>query len=118
MPHITSCLVFPGTCELRCGREDYHVELSQSQIELNSLRALASPTYLVLTSPDPILTAFYLARDLSEKAAEKPEFRDELMELSDQCAKFAAGLLDQCQTSEEVSTRVMMIFGETIRESR
>lgn len=95
-------MTLPGTCELRCGREDFHEELSQSQMELNALRALASPTYLVLTCSDPILTAFYMSKDLADKAKERPEFRDEFLELSEQCAKFAAELLDQCQTSEEV----------------
>lgn len=91
-----------GKCELRCANADYHEELSESQVELNSLRGLASPTYLVLTSPDPILTAFYMSRDLKTEAIERPEFREELLQLSQQCEHFAAELLDQCQTSEEV----------------
>ncbi|XP_022656459.1 transient-receptor-potential-like protein isoform X3 [Varroa destructor] len=98
-PHPRQC-----KCELRCANADYHEELSESQVELNSLRGLASPTYLVLTSPDPILTAFYMSRDLKTEAIERPEFREELLQLSQQCEHFAAELLDQCQTSEEVQT--------------
>ena len=44
-----------------------------------------------------------MAKDLADKAKERPEFRDEFIELSEQCAKFAAELLDQCKTSEEVT---------------
>lgn len=43
-----------------------------------------------------------MAHDLKEKASERPEFREELLQLADQCEHFAAELLDQCQTSEEV----------------
>ena len=40
--------------------------MSSSLARLNVYRALSSPSYIVQTSPDPILTAFELSQELTE----------------------------------------------------
>ena len=69
---------------------------------INTYRALASPAWISLTSPDPILTAFRLSWELERLALRENEFKDTYIELSNQCQKCACDLLDQCRSSEEV----------------
>lgn len=76
--------------------------LRHSLLRINTYRALASPAWISLTSPDPILTAFKLSWELEHLALRENEFKDSYMHLSDQCKRYACDLLDQCRSSEEV----------------
>ncbi|XP_015927173.1 short transient receptor potential channel 4-like [Parasteatoda tepidariorum] len=101
-PHCPRC-----TCEKCCITRTNTVEtLTESMSRLNTYRTLASPTYLILTSCDPILAAFQLSHELCLISCELPENQKEYMELSRQCSRFAADLLDECRTTEEVKTLI------------
>lgn len=95
-PHSLSC------CCQRCKRETSEDSLRHSLLRIHTYRALSSPAWISLTSPDPVLTAFKLSRELERLAMRENEFKDLYAELSEQCKKFSCNLLDQCRSSEEV----------------
>ncbi|KAK7474523.1 hypothetical protein BaRGS_00034217, partial [Batillaria attramentaria] len=76
--------------------------LRHSLLRINTYKALASPAWISLTSPDPTLTAFRLSWELEHLALRENEFKDSYMQLSNQCKKYACDLLEQCRSSEEV----------------
>lgn len=95
-PHQLSC-----SCKV-CQEHVHEDSLRHSLLRINTYRALASPAWISLTSPDPILTAFRLSWVLQKLALRENEFKDTYMHLSEQCKKYACDLIDQCRTSEEV----------------
>ncbi|CAG5129597.1 unnamed protein product, partial [Candidula unifasciata] len=76
--------------------------LRHSLLRINTYKALASPAWISLTSPDPILTAFRLSWELDRLALRENEFKDSYIQLSVQCKKYACELLEQCRSSDEV----------------
>ncbi|CAL1261674.1 unnamed protein product [Larinioides sclopetarius] len=99
-PHSPKC-----QCREVCAKRSQNGEtLTESISRMNAYRALASPTYLILTSEDPILAAFELSQEMKKLARELPENQKEYQELSRQCSKFAADILNQCRNTEEVQT--------------
>ncbi|KAG8178569.1 hypothetical protein JTE90_004497 [Oedothorax gibbosus] len=99
-PHSPKC-----QCQENCAKKWQDGEtLTESISRMNAYRAIASPTYLILTSEDPILSAFQLSKELEKLSRELPEMKKEYRELSKVCSKFAASLLDQCRNTEEVQT--------------
>ncbi|CCD62573.2 Transient receptor ion channel domain-containing protein [Caenorhabditis elegans] len=95
-PHRHSCI-----CET-CDRERLNDSLQYSLKRINTFRALASPAWMSLTSPDPILSAFKLSWDLQRLAFEEHEFKETYLQLSEQCKQYSCDLLSQCRSSEEV----------------
>uniref|UniRef100_A0A8R1HR56 ANK_REP_REGION domain-containing protein n=1 Tax=Caenorhabditis japonica TaxID=281687 RepID=A0A8R1HR56_CAEJA len=95
-PHRHSCV-----CET-CDRERLNDSLQYSLKRINTFRALASPAWMSLTSPDPILSAFKLSWDLQRLAFEEHEFKETYLQLSEQCKQYSCDLLSQCRSSEEV----------------
>lgn len=96
IPHMLSC-----SCQA-CQEKVNEDSLRHSLFRINSYKALASPAWISLTSPDPILTAFKLSWELQKLALKENEFKDTYIQLNDQCKKYACDLLDQCRSSEEV----------------
>src|SRR6218665_3758097 len=95
-PHSLSC------CCQRCKRETSEDSLRHSLLRIHTYRALSSPAWISLTSPDPVLTAFKLSWELDHLAMSENEFKDIYAELSEQCKRYSCSLLDQCRSSEEV----------------
>ncbi|ESO93675.1 hypothetical protein LOTGIDRAFT_177244 [Lottia gigantea] len=95
-PHQLSC-----SCK-RCQAQVHADSLRHSLLRINTYRALASPAWISLTSPDPVLTAFKLSWELEKLALRENEFKDSYIELSHQVKKYACDLLGQCRSSEEV----------------
>lgn len=95
-PHSLTC------CCQRCKRETSEDSLRHSLLRIHTYRALSSPAWISLTSPDPVLTAFKLSWELDHLAMRENEFKDIYAELSEQCKKYSCNLLDQCRSSEEV----------------
>lgn len=87
-----------------CSNKKQFDPLKHSLAGFNTYRALASPAFIALTSPDPILTAFLLSQELGTNARIEKEFKNEYRDLARQCKEFASDLLDMCQNSEEVRT--------------
>ncbi|CAJ0579097.1 unnamed protein product, partial [Mesorhabditis spiculigera] len=96
MPHKYNCI-----CE-SCDRERLNDSLQYSLKRINTYRALASPAWMSLTSPDPIFSAFRLSWELQQLSQIEHEFKDTYLKLSEQCKQFACDLLSQCRSSEEV----------------
>ena len=79
------------------------------QTFIDIYRALSSPAWISLTSPDPVLTAFRLSWELDRLAMKENEFKDLYAGLSEQCKKYSCSLLDQCRSSEEVRIKNFFI---------
>ncbi|CAL1261675.1 unnamed protein product [Larinioides sclopetarius] len=106
-PHFPNCI-----CDTCCGNRAKTGEtLTESMSRINTYRTLASPTYLILTTCDPILAAFQLSYDLERLSCNLPEHQKEYKELSHKCSNFAADLLDECRTTEEVKTLLSQRLG-------
>ncbi|KAL5965750.1 Transient-receptor-potential-like protein [Taenia solium] len=95
-PHRSNC-----SCR-DCATMYKEDSLKYSLWRINTYRALASPAWISLTSPDPILAAFKLSWELNNLASRENEFKEVFLQLSDQCKKYACDLLDQCRSKEEV----------------
>ncbi|XP_064460818.1 short transient receptor potential channel 4-like [Ornithodoros turicata] len=98
IPHDPGC-----TCP-ECGEKAQKdgEQLSRFQLRHNAYRALCSPVYIILTSDDPVLTAFELSGQLRRVGYTTPEFQEEYGALSQQCSEFAAALLAECRDTDEV----------------
>ncbi|CAH8638908.1 unnamed protein product [Heterobilharzia americana] len=68
-PHSISCQC--NDCQVR---QDYD-SLKRSRSRLNAYRALASPAYMALSSPDPIMTTFQLRQEMMKLAEIEKEFK-------------------------------------------
>ncbi|CAL8079446.1 unnamed protein product [Calicophoron daubneyi] len=95
-PHKSSC-----TCAV-CLKYLATDPLKHTLQRINTYRALASPAWISLTSPDPILTAFKLSAEMLHLASEENEFKDTFNSLCEQCRKYACDLLDLCRGTNEV----------------
>lgn len=95
-PHDVRC-----DCEkcLVYSRED---SLRHSRSRINAYKALASPSYISLSSRDPIMTAFDLNRELKRLSRIENEFKQEYEQLAQQCQDYSAALLAETRSSKEL----------------
>ncbi|KAA3678491.1 transient receptor potential cation channel subfamily C member 4 [Paragonimus westermani] len=77
--------------------------LQHSKLRINTYRALTSPSFIILTSNDPILSAFEMSWELRKLGELENEFRTEYEELSTKCEDFATKLLEETRSSVELS---------------
>ncbi|KAF5403392.1 Transient receptor potential cation channel gamma isoform D [Paragonimus heterotremus] len=96
-PHDLSCACH--TC-VQARRTD---GLQHSKLRINTYRALTSPSFIILTSNDPILSAFEMSWELRKLGELENEFRTEYEELSNKCEDFATKLLEETRSSVELS---------------
>ena len=68
-PHSISCQC--KDCQVK---QDYD-SLKRSRSRLNAYRALASPAFMALSSPDPIMTTFELRQEMMKLAEVEKEFK-------------------------------------------
>ena len=68
-PHPISC-----KCSDCVSKQNYD-SLKRSRSRLNAYRALASPAYMALSSPDPIMTTFELRQEMKKLAQVEKEFK-------------------------------------------
>ncbi len=68
-PHPISC-----TCNDCVTKQNYD-SLKRSRSRLNAYRALASPAYMALASPDPITSTFELRQEMNKLALVEKEFK-------------------------------------------
>ena len=74
-PHPISC-----QCSDCVSKQNYD-SLKRSRSRLNAYRALASPAYMALSSPDPIMTTFELRQEMKKLAQDEKEFK--VLQMSD-----------------------------------
>ncbi|XP_014207630.1 transient-receptor-potential-like protein [Copidosoma floridanum] len=98
MPHDIKC-----ECE-DCLRASDGDPLRLSSTRIAEYQALASPSLIALSSPDPLMTAFQLSWELRELATSEPESCTEYLRLQKQVEKFAVDLLQQTRSSSELNT--------------
>ncbi|OAD57353.1 Transient-receptor-potential-like protein [Eufriesea mexicana] len=99
----------PMPHDIRCGCADCLRSTTGDPLRLSSTRiseykALASPSLIALSSPDPLLTAFQLSWELRELTIAEPESRGEYLKLRRQVERFAVDLLQQVRTTTELQT--------------
>ena len=68
-PHAISCQCTD------CQTKQNYDSLKRSRSRLNAYRALASPAYMALSSPDPIMTTFELRQEMKKLAQVEKEFK-------------------------------------------
>lgn len=68
-PHCISCACTD------CATKQNYDALKRSRSRLNAYRALASPAYMALSSPDPIMTTFELRQEMMKLAEVEKEFK-------------------------------------------
>ncbi|RUS82324.1 hypothetical protein EGW08_009914, partial [Elysia chlorotica] len=97
-PHPISC-----NCQDCVTKQNYD-SLKRSRSRLNAYRALASPAYMALSSPDPIMTTFELRQEMMKLAEVEKEFkaRFDYLNMVEQCMNFACELMDLCRGTQEV----------------
>ncbi|KAG6803003.1 transient-receptor-potential-like protein [Apis mellifera caucasica] len=98
MPHDIRC----GCAD--CLRSTIGDPLRISSTRVSEYKALASPSLIALSSPDPLLTAFQLSWELRELTIAEPESRGEYLKLRRQVERFAVDLLQQVRTTTELHT--------------
>ncbi|CAL8080578.1 unnamed protein product [Calicophoron daubneyi] len=96
-PHALRC-----ACHL-CSQARRTDGLQHSKLRINTYRALTSPSFIILTSNDPILTAFEMSWELSRLGELENEFRTEYEELAEKCSEFATALLAETRSTVELS---------------
>ncbi|XP_034948418.1 transient-receptor-potential-like protein [Chelonus insularis] len=99
----------PMPHDVRCGCDDCLRSATGDPLKLSSARiseykALASPSLIALSSPDPLMTAFQLSWELRQLAVSEPESRAEYLKLRRQVEKFAVDLLQQTRSTGELNT--------------
>ncbi|XP_055876461.1 short transient receptor potential channel 7-like isoform X2 [Biomphalaria glabrata] len=95
-PHPISC-----KCQDCVTKQNYD-SLKRSRSRLNAYRALASPAYMALSSPDPIMTTFELRQEMMKLAEVEKEFKSEYLNMVEKCMNFACELMDLCRGTQEV----------------
>ncbi|KAL3314587.1 hypothetical protein Ciccas_006795 [Cichlidogyrus casuarinus] len=96
-PHDLRCSC--GNC-VQAIRAD---SLQHSKLRINTFKALSSPSFICLSSKDPILTAFELSWELKRLGRLENEFKNDYEELTQKCQKFAVALLSETRSSAELT---------------
>ncbi len=66
----------PISCQCKdCIEKQNYDSLKRSRSRLNAYRALASPAYMALSSPDPIMSTFELRQEMKKLAQVEKEFK-------------------------------------------
>ncbi|XP_050393600.1 short transient receptor potential channel 7 isoform X3 [Patella vulgata] len=105
-PHPISC-----TCADCVTKQNYD-SLKRSRSRLNAYRALASPAYMALSSPDPIMNTFELRQEMMKLQEVEKEFKSDYLSLVEQCMNFACELMDLCRGTTEVEAVLSEGSGE------
>ncbi|XP_070557399.1 short transient receptor potential channel 6-like [Ptychodera flava] len=87
-------------------KPDCELDLSEHLAFIESYNAITSPSYIALTSDDPLCTAFELVGELNaliDKSDEDP-FKNEYEKLRDKLEDFSTALMGKCTSTNEVLT--------------
>ncbi|XP_022343320.2 short transient receptor potential channel 7-like isoform X5 [Crassostrea virginica] len=95
-PHHYYC-----NCQ-ECSNKLVFDQLRLAKTRLNAYRGLASSAYISLSSNDPILTAFELARELRCVAKVEKYYKSEYLSLADQLSEYLVRLLDKVRGHDEL----------------
>ncbi|XP_076449134.1 short transient receptor potential channel 7-like [Babylonia areolata] len=77
-------------------------QLRLAKTRLNAYKGLASGAYISLSSKDPVLTAFELARELRQVAKVEKYYKTDYLHLADQLSEYVVKLLDKIRGHDEL----------------
>ncbi|XP_060593338.1 short transient receptor potential channel 7-like isoform X2 [Ruditapes philippinarum] len=106
-PHHYYC-----NCQ-ECSNKLEFDQLRLAKTRLNAYRGLCSGAYISLSSKDPILTAFELAKELRGVAKVEKYYKTEYLELADQLSVYVVKLLDKVRGHDELE----ILINKTGRDS-
>ncbi|KAL4235161.1 anthranilate synthase component II [Mactra antiquata] len=106
-PHHYYC-----NCQ-ECSHKLEYDQLRLAKTRLNAYKGLCSGAYISLSSKDPILTAFELARELRGVAKVEKYYKTEYLELADQLSVYVVKLLDKVRGHDELE----VLINKTGRDS-
>ncbi|XP_070179708.1 short transient receptor potential channel 7-like isoform X2 [Littorina saxatilis] len=96
-PHKFSC----GCME--CRNRTKFDQLRMANFRLNAYRGLASEAYISLSSEDPFLTGFHLAKELRRLSDDEKHFKKQYQDLAIQVSNYMVKLLDRVWTQQELN---------------
>ncbi|KAK3600930.1 hypothetical protein CHS0354_004139 [Potamilus streckersoni] len=99
-PHHYYC-----NCQ-ECSNKLEFDQLRLSKSRLNAYKGLSSGAYISLSSKDPILTAFELARELRGVAKVEKYYKNEYLSLADQLSDYVVKLLDKVRGHDELQVLI------------
>ncbi|KAH3777181.1 short transient receptor potential channel 7-like [Dreissena polymorpha] len=106
-PHHYYC-----NCQ-ECSNKLEFDQLRLAKTRLNAYRGLCSGAYISLSSKDPILTAFELARELRGVAKVEKYYKTEYLALAEQLSVYVVQLLDKVRGHDELE----ILINKTGRDS-
>ncbi|KAK7114816.1 hypothetical protein V1264_000808 [Littorina saxatilis] len=89
-------------CCMECRNRMKFDQLRMANFRLNAYRGLASEAYISLSTDDPILTAFQLAKELRKLSYDEVHFKKEYKDLAGQLSDYVVKLLDRVWTQQEL----------------
>nr|KAG5713048.1 hypothetical protein BaRGS_021842 [Batillaria attramentaria] len=95
-PHHYYC-----SCQ-ECANKLEFDQLRLAKTRLNAYKGLASGAYISLSSKDPVLTAFELARELRRVAKVEKYYKTDYLALADQLSDYVVKLLDKIRGHDEL----------------
>ncbi|CAB3371178.1 Hypothetical predicted protein [Cloeon dipterum] len=106
----------PSPHDIKCSCDDCLTSsktdsLRHSLARINAYKALSSPSLIVLSSRDPLMTAFELSYELSKLRRLESEFSEEYKNLRKRVHEFTGNLLDY--TREQKELEVILNFNPT-----
>ncbi|KAL8582753.1 hypothetical protein ACOMHN_061632 [Nucella lapillus] len=78
-------------------------QLRMANFRLNAYRGLSSEAYISLSSEDPILAGFQLAKELRKLSDHEKHFKKEYKDLANRLSDYAVKLLDRVWTQQELN---------------
>ena len=75
------------------------------------MKALASPTYIALTSPDPIDSCFKLSQKVRWLSQAELELADEYIKIEDHCESLSAEFVNAVEASDDIMVLLSMTEG-------
>ncbi|XP_076464223.1 short transient receptor potential channel 7-like [Babylonia areolata] len=96
-PHKFSC-----SC-VECRNRMKFDQLRMANFRLNAYRGLSSEAYISLSSEDPFLTGFQLAKELRKLSDHEKHFKKEYKDLANRISDYTVKLLDRVWTQQELN---------------
>ncbi|XP_067652080.1 short transient receptor potential channel 7-like isoform X1 [Haliotis asinina] len=110
-PHHYYC-----NCQ-ECSNKLQFDQLRLAKTRLNAYKGLASGAYISLSSKDPILTAFELAKELRSVAKVEKYYKTEYLSMADQLSQYVVKLLDKVRGHDELEVLLNKVGSDSEDES-
>ncbi|XP_046361820.2 short transient receptor potential channel 3-like [Haliotis rufescens] len=109
-PHAYLC-----NCRICINKRQFD-QLRLAKTRLNAYRGLSSEAFISLSSKDPILRAFELAKELRNIAEIEKYYKTEYLSLADKLSEFVVKLLDKVRCHDELEVILNKVAGEDEEE--